>query len=173
MSEALDERTCEVLLDEAGVDEGVLIHVRAVRRRAKSIARQITRRGHPVLLDVVVAGALLHDVGRGISGGPAHGAVGADWLRARGCPEAVCLCVERHILAGLGPEEARDAGLGGRDLIPRSLEEKIVAHADNLTGDDGPRDIEVLLDGLPTGAAVTRRVEDLHRELARLAGGTL
>jgi len=144
-----------------------------VRRRAEAIARSIAGQGHVVRLDVVVAGALLHDVGRAFTGGPGHGAAGADWLRERGCSEAVCRCVERHILAGLGPEEADDAGLGARDLIPCSLEEKIVAHADNLTGDDGPRDLDVLLDKLPADSALARRVAELHRELTQLAGGPL
>ena len=173
MSAIPDEGACEALLAEAGADEGVFAHVRAVRRRAEAIARTIAGQGHTVRLDVVVAGALLHDVGRAFTGGATHGAVGADWLRERGCPEAVALCVERHILAGLGTDECAAAGLDRQDLIPRSLEEKIVAHADNLTGDDGPRDIEMLLDNLPADSAITRRVEELHRELTRLAGGSL
>jgi len=171
MSRVPDEVVCGRLLAEAGVGEGVLVHVRAVHQRAVAIAERLVERGHPVRPDVVAAGALLHDVGRAFSGGPAHGAVGADWLRARACSEAVCRCVERHILAGLGPEEAAAAGLADRDLIPRSLEERVVAHADNLTGEDGPRDIDLLLEGLPAGLA--RRVVELHRELTELAGETL
>ena len=40
--------------------------------------------------------------------------------------------IKRHIGAGISKEEARALGLPEDDYFPRSLEEKIVAHADNL-----------------------------------------
>ena len=40
--------------------------------------------------------------------------------------------IERHIGAGIPKEEAVGLGLPEKDYIPVTIEEKIVAHADNL-----------------------------------------
>jgi uncharacterized protein len=40
--------------------------------------------------------------------------------------------IRNHIGAGITKEEAVSLGLPEEDFLPRTLEEKIVAHADNL-----------------------------------------
>ena len=49
-----------------------------------------------------------------------------------GFDERLALIAERHIGAGITKEEAIELGLPPKDYLPVTLEEKIVAHADNL-----------------------------------------
>ncbi len=77
-------------------------------------------------------GAILHDIGRARTHGLDHGQVGAKMCREMGIPEDIARIVECHIGAGLTAEECREEGLQEIDCIPSTLEEKIVAHADNL-----------------------------------------
>lgn len=83
-------------------------------------------------LDLVKAGCMLHDVGRTITNGIEHAYLGADLLRNLNVDERICLITERHIGAGITSVEAESLGLPPRNYIPQTIEEKIVAHADNL-----------------------------------------
>jgi len=94
--------------------------------------RALNAKGQKVDVGLVHAAALLHDIGRSKTHDLRHASVGADLLRARGYPESLCLCVERHTGGGIDPDEARHLGLPVKDYTPRSLEEKIVCHTDNL-----------------------------------------
>jgi len=101
---------------------------------ARLVFRQVTdvlRRHDVVDADEV---ARLHDIGRGRTHGITHGIEGAKMLAAYPTHARVC---ERHIGAGLTKEEARELKLPERDFLPETLEEKIIAHADNLV--DGER----------------------------------
>jgi len=82
--------------------------------------------------DLVEWGAMLHDIGRTRSHGLDHGQIGADMCREMSIPENIARIVECHIGAGLTAEECRREGLKEIDCVPSTLEEKIVAHADNL-----------------------------------------
>ena len=75
---------------------------------------------------------MLHDVGRTITNGIEHAYLGADLLRDLEVDEKICLITERHIGAGITPDEAKILGLPNRNYIPETIEEKIVAHSDNL-----------------------------------------
>jgi len=74
----------------------------------------------------------LHDIGRSKTHSIEHGVVGAEILRDLGFDERLALIAERHIGAGITKEEAIELGLPPKDYLPVTLEEKIVAHADNL-----------------------------------------
>jgi uncharacterized protein len=113
--------------------EIVLAHSRTVRDVACRIAADcpgVDRR-------LVERGALLHDIGRFVVPGGArtcrHGLEGAEILRAEGL-FGEALIAERHVGAGIAREEivGQDLPLPPRDFLPRSAEEKIVCHADNL-----------------------------------------
>jgi uncharacterized protein len=119
---------CEVLLHDAGCSPDVIAHCRAVRDCAYRFA------GNNPLIDrpLVGAGAMLHDIGRGSTHSIAHAQAGADWCRAIGIPEPLARIVERHTGAGLTPDECTLLGLLPRDCMPGTIEERIVAHADNL-----------------------------------------
>lgn len=82
--------------------------------------------------DLVKAGCMLHDVGRTITNGIEHAYLGADLLRDLKVDERICRITERHIGAGITSSEAKSLGLPPRKYIPETIEEKIVAHSDNL-----------------------------------------
>lgn len=82
--------------------------------------------------ELVATAALLHDIGRSQSHGLDHAQIGALILRKMGISEDIAGIVERHIGGGLSADECSLLGLLPRDCIPRSSEEKIVCHADNI-----------------------------------------
>jgi uncharacterized protein len=124
----------EDILRRAGCDEGVVAHCRAVTAVALEYA------GSSVVdRDLVVAGGMLHDLGRSRTHALAHAEVGTGCARALGFPDEVVRVIRRHIGAGLTAEECALLGLLPADAVPRRLEERVVAHADNLT--KGTREI--------------------------------
>jgi len=104
-------------------------HILAVRDYAMEIADKVD-----CDRDLVEVGALLHDIGRTKSHGMDHGIIGAQILRDEGVDERIVNIVERHIGAGLTSDEAKKLGLPPKDYVPKTIEEKIVCHADNLIG---------------------------------------
>jgi len=115
------------ILKNAGCEKRVISHCIAVRDLAlKFINKSGADR------NLVETGALLHDLGRSESHGLDHAVIGADMCRSLGLDERVCMIVERHIGAGITYGECLKEGLEPRNYIPESVEEKIVAHADNL-----------------------------------------
>jgi len=120
------EEDCIALLRRAGCSDDVVAHCRAVRDLALAYADGIADR------DLIEAGALLHDIGRGVTHDLHHAEAGGAICRAFGLDERIERIVERHIGAGLTADECSLLGLIPRDCMPATLEEKIVAHADNL-----------------------------------------
>jgi|Deesub1362A_J573_1020465.scaffolds.fasta_scaffold00182_4 uncharacterized protein (TIGR00295 family) len=112
------------------VEEEVFKHILIVTDVAKKIAEKLNLNEESRKL--VLIGALLHDVGRCKSHGMDHAVIGAEMLRKDGFDERIAKIVERHIGAGLTAKEAKSFGLLEKDYIPKTVEEKIVALADNL-----------------------------------------
>jgi uncharacterized protein len=110
----------------------VVEHCLAVSDYAYELALAIKNNGYDVDVELVRLGGLLHDIGRSKTHGIEHGVVGAEILRDLGFDERLALIAERHIGAGITKEEAIELGLPPKDYLPVTLEEKIVAHADNL-----------------------------------------
>jgi len=110
----------------------VIEHCKEVAYFAIEIANKARAAGHDVNLELVEIGALLHDFGRCRTHEIAHAVEGYRLARTRGIDPEVSEIIKRHIGAGISKEEARKLGLPEDDYFPRSLEEKIVAHADNL-----------------------------------------
>lgn len=120
------EEDCIALLRRAGCSDDVVAHCRAVRDLALTYADGIADR------DLIEAGALLHDIGRGVTHDLHHAEAGGAICRAFGLDERIERIVERHIGAGLTADECSLQNLAPRDCVPQTIEEKIVAHADNL-----------------------------------------
>ena len=118
----------ENILREAGCSAKVIAHCRAVT----DCAGEYAARNPDVDRDLVLAGAMLHDIGRSSTHTIHHAQDGADLLRSRGFPEELARIVECHTGAGLTADECTILGLSPRDCVPATTEEKIVAHADNL-----------------------------------------
>ncbi|HEY3421581.1 MAG TPA: HD domain-containing protein [Methanocellaceae archaeon] len=117
------------LLKKYEVDDRVMEHLWAVHDYAMEIAADVE-----CDRNLVEVGSLLHDIGRSRSHAIDHAIIGAEILRKEGVSEDVVHIVERHVGAGLTSEEAVTLGLPPGDYIPKTIEEKIVCHADNLIG---------------------------------------
>jgi tRNA (cytidine56-2'-O)-methyltransferase len=158
---------CLRLLKEAGCSEEIINHCKAVRK----VAIRIAKKAHADI-PLVEAGALLHDIGRSKTQGIMHGVEGAKIAQKLGLSISIVNIIERHLGAGIPKEEAAELGLPVKDYMPVTLEEKIVAHADNLIENDREHPIEMevekaLQKGHPKHA---ERLMKLHEELSLLCG---
>jgi tRNA (cytidine56-2'-O)-methyltransferase len=122
-----DERECMEILSEEGASDLLINHLKAVKELAVRIGEKCNARP-----DLIIAGSLLHDIGRTRTQKIDHAVVGARILSGRNVNSEVVRIVERHIGAGITREEAVELGLPEKDYVPETLEEKIVAQADNL-----------------------------------------
>jgi uncharacterized protein len=147
----------EDLLRKEGCSERVIRHCRAVCTVALSFTESAT-----VDRELVREGAMLHDIGRSRSHTIAHAQEGAAILRGMGIREDVVRVAERHIGAGLTADECSLLGLLPRDCIPQTLEEQIVANADNLV--QGQREASIVR-LLQQGYHLKRRFRQRHYRL--------
>ncbi|MEN6553798.1 MAG: TIGR00295 family protein [Methanobacterium sp.] len=122
-----------------------------------------------VNIKLIETGALLHDIGRSKTNGIDHAVVGAEILKQMGFPDSVANIALRHIGAGIPKEEAIQLGLPPKDYIPITLEEKIVAHADNLTHWDKEVDLGFVIkkwnERLGEDHPSIKRIIKLHQEI--------
>ncbi len=158
---------CIELLQENGCSDEVIKHCMAVRDVAVKIAKKADAD-----LKLVEAGALLHDIGRSKTHGILHAVEGAKIARRIGLPLNILYIIERHLGAGIPKEEAVKLGLPEKDYIPETLEEKIVAHADNLIQDNKRQRIEEEIKQAKEKGLeqVAQRLIDLHKELGDICG---
>ena len=116
------------LLEKENTPENVIQHCIAVCKKAMKIAANFDDADK----DLIRKGALLHDIGRSRTHGITHAIEGVEIARGYDYPVEVLNIIERHIGAGITAEEAVKLGLPEKSYVPETLEEKIVAHADNL-----------------------------------------
>ena len=139
-------------------------HSKAVCRKALKLSSNFD-----VNIELVETGALLHDIGRSKTNGIDHAVVGAKILKDMGFPDSVANIALRHIGAGIPKEEAVQLGLPPKDYIPLTLEEKIVAHADNLTHWDKEVDLDFVIkkwnERLGEDHPSIKRIIKLHQEI--------
>lgn len=159
------------ILEEENTPANVIEHSEAVTRKAMEIAKKIKAAGHEVDLQLVETGALLHDIGRAQSHGLDHGYIGSLILKGRGLVEHSKIAA-RHIGAGLSKREAKRGGLPPKQYIPKTLEEKIIANADNLIDGTRPIPISITLQKMrnhddPNDSI--ERVSELYHEIEALA----
>lgn len=148
----------------AGCDDGVIHHCRVVQSVSSRYG------GDSVDADLVAAGSLLHDIGRSVTHSIAHAQEGWRICLERNLPSEVAEMVLRHTGAGLDADECTLLGLDPMDCVPRTLEEKIVAHADNLVKGSHVITIEermIAIADLPTRSK--RRIWRLAMEVELLA----
>lgn len=162
-----DYEDCLRILKEQGASDRILKHVKAVRGLAMILADRCNANRK-----IVSAGAMLHDIGRTKTQGFGHALAGAEILRGLRIDNKVVLAVERHTGAGITSEEAISLELPEKDYVPVTIEEKIIAHSDNLFAGERKIPLAEVLEsyrkkGLETAA---RRIETLHRELSDIAG---
>ena len=95
--------------------------------------------------DLIRKGALLHDIGRSKTHGITHAIEGVKIAQKHGYSEDVLHIIERHIGAGITESEAVKLGLPKKSYVPQTLEEKIVAHADNLVSGSKEVDMDFVI----------------------------
>ena len=129
------------LLKKENTPENVIDHCKAVYKKAMEIAANFDN----VNKDLIKKGALLHDIGRSKTHGIKHAIEGVKIAEKYGYSQDVLNIIERHIGAGITSEEARELGLPEKSYVPQTLEEKIVAHADNLISGSDEVDIDFVI----------------------------
>ena len=146
------------LLEKENTPENVIEHSKAVLKKAMEIASNFDNADK----DLIRKGALLHDIGRSKTHGITHAIVGVEIARQYGYEQDVLNIIERHIGAGITEEESVKLGLPKKSYLPETLEEKIVAHADNLVSGSEEVDIDFVI------AKWKRRISDSEDNIERL-----
>lgn len=167
MSTIPDEEECIAILVSHLAPGRIIRHVCTVTVLAVAMAE---RCGADV--NLVRAGGLLHDLGRTRTHGIAHGVEGERMARELGLPEVLALIIRKHVGAGIAPAEARTLGLPDIDMMPSTVEEKIVCHADNLVRDaEYLTSAEAFKDFVRKGLKENGgRMMEMHDELSSLCG---
>ena len=129
-------------------------------------------KGQEVNLELVEAGALLHDLGRSKNHTVDHGLIGAQIGQSIGLPESVINIIKRHVGGGITTEEAARFGWPKDIYTPQTLEEKIVSYADKLIDHSKRVPIELEIKRLEKENKVeaAERVRKLNEEITRLLG---
>ncbi len=137
-----DERQALALHAKYGSSERIVEHCRTVARVSMVLSDAFVAHGKSIDSKAVLAGALLHDIGRSRVQTVEHGYVGAKILEEEGVDAVVVEIVRRHVGAGISEEEAASLGFPKADYIPRTLEERVVCFADKMVSSDTVRPFE-------------------------------
>ena len=155
----------------------ILIHSELVAKKALTIATDLSL---PVDREFIYCGAMLHDIGVICCNAPkifafgdspyiCHGVEGRKILEKHGLYRLAKVC-ERHTGAGLTASEIEDKGLTlpARDMLPISLEEKLICYADKFFSKGTDIYAEKKLDEIKAemkkyGEPSLKRFCDLHK----------
>ena len=120
----------------------LIAHSRMVVSKCLEIAANIRYKDPDILF--LKEAAMLHDIGIFLAKAPdigcygnrdyiCHGYLGRDLLEKEGLPVHALVC-ERHVLVGLSISDIVDQNLPlpARDMLPVTLEEKIICYADKF-----------------------------------------
>jgi len=158
------------LLQENGCPSKVIRHCEEVANVALDVAHELQNKGVKVDLQLVEAGALLHDIGRTKTHSVDHGLAGSQIAEAADVPESVVNIIKRHVGGGIISKEAREFGWPEDNYVPVTLEEKIVCYADKLIDKSKRVSIDVEIERLnKQGFTQTaERIRKLHEEITSL-----
>jgi len=122
-------------------------------------------------IEFITGASLLHDIGRfrcHRKNVERHGIEGANILRKEGLEDYARVC-ERHLGAGISKKEVIEQGLNlpHKDFIPLTIEEKIIAGADNLVFNDREGTIEEVYKRFlhEIGKKAADKAKKLHEEI--------
>jgi len=146
------------LLEKEHTPDNVIDHCIAVYKKAMEIASNFDDADK----DLIKKGALLHDIGRSKTHGITHAIEGVEIAKKYGYNQDVLNIIERHIGAGITENESVKLGLPKKSYVPQTLEEKIVAHADNLVSGSEEVDIDFVINKWKV------RIEDSDENIERL-----
>lgn len=170
MSTYPSEADCLRILKDAGCKKRVIIHCCTVRTVAEEMMKKID-----CDRDLVIAGALLHDLGRAKDHSILHAMIGAEMAEDLGLSPKIVEIIRKHTGAGLDQQDIDEMNLPQGDYMPKTVEEKIVAHSDNMVSDNTVVSHmhsvdKLLMKGSRRGA---EKIERLHLELSKLYGEDL
>lgn len=144
---------CLKILKKYNTPKPVIAHCLKVTEIAEKFCAQI----NGINKDLIIAGAILHDIGRTISHSISHAIEGVKLLENENLDEKLIQIVKKHIGTGIPIAEAIELGLPPDDYIPKTAEEIIVAYADKLASGDREVPFEEALSRL-----IERFGEDSH-----------
>ncbi len=172
---------CEGLIKkycgENDLAEAVIIHSRCVMNKAIKL---IIDKDVEIDIDFVKEACLLHDIGVFRCNAPQigcfgdkpyimHGVLGRELLEKEGLPSHALVC-ERHTGSGLTKNNIinQNLPLPHRDMLPISIEEKLVCYADKFFSKSGnlkeEKPIELIMRQMKKhGEDVLQRFEALHQ----------
>jgi uncharacterized protein len=153
----------------------VVNHCIAVADLSLETAAKLEANGLKINIELVEAGALLHDLGRSKKHTVDHAIVGAQMAKEIGLPDIVINIIKRHVGAGITDEESKWLGWPKDNYIPQTLEEKVVSYADKLIDQSKRIPIETEIGRLEKEkkSEAAERVRKLHEEITSLLGNKL
>lgn len=126
------------LLKEENCPDWVIKHSKLVCKKALEISENFPESDKKLIQH----GALLHDIGRSQSNNIDHAYLGTLILQKHNYSQEIISIVERHIGTGITLEESKNIKIiPTKDYTPKTIEEQIVSHADNLT--NGYKEVNV------------------------------
>ena len=120
------------ILHDCGCAQNVIEHCLAVSAFSVRTAEKLSGSGVDVDIELVRIGSVLHDIGRSRTHAIDHAVVGAKMAEELGLDANIVQIIKCHIGGGISRTEAKELGLPNDNYIPVTIEEKIVAHCDNL-----------------------------------------
>ena len=157
----------------------LVLHSRQVADLAVALGQRLIDRHVPLDIEFVEEAAMLHDIGMCRTDAPGiycygqepyimHGIIGRRMLDSMGLYRHARVC-ERHTGAGISAEEIITQHLPitpPRDLLPETIEEKLVCYADKFFSksrpEEPPKTIERARQSLAKfGQATLQRFDDL------------
>jgi len=181
----LDEAKALEILKQHVKETDVIKHCITVNKVAMRVCNEIVSKNPELTPDVnlVYWGSILHDIGRSKTHGIKHGLEGCKILEELAQSELykderdtllkIAKICKFHIGAGLDEKDAKELGLPEGSYMPMTLEEKIVAYADNLVeGADKVRDDkwaeEMYEKKFGPGGKPTKRLKELNAFIRKL-----
>ncbi len=119
---------CIEILEKYKTPTQVIQHCLLVTKIAENFCDQISE----VKRDLIIAGSMLHDIGRSITHSISHAVKGVQILEGENIDPRILAIVKNHIGTGISKEEAIKLGLPADDYVPLTKEEIIVSYSDNL-----------------------------------------
>jgi len=165
-----DEKQVASLHKKYGSTKRILTHCKACAWLSRMLVQRAGARGNPVNERAVVAGALLHDIGRTQTQDAGHGHVGAAMLEREGVDSVVTNIVRRHVGAGISREEAAKLGFPEGEYVPQTLDEKIVCFADKMLDGEKARPFEEEVKRFVRKGHDVERLKRLKEEVSQAVG---
>ena len=158
------------ILQKNNCSTKIITHCQAVASLALEIAQEFRAKNYSVNLELIEAGALLHDLGRSKTHSVNHAIEGMKLAQTEDLPETIICIIKRHVGAGITPEEAEQLNWPKDNYIPQTLEEKIVCYADKCLSGNERIPVEITINQLhdkKLGDAA-ERVRKLYSEITSL-----